>query len=285
MARVMFSKSDSTGLARSIRIATFAGTLAAALPANAESWPTRVDAAYRVGFNGFDIGKFEFRADVSGASYTVQGEARLSALLGAFKWQGDTRASGQLAGISPKPAGYTFDFKGIGKEGSIKLGFQQGNVASVTSLPMKPPAPETVPIRDQHLKDVLDPLSAVMALSRTSNANPCGRRFPVFDGKQRFDLVLSFLRQQAVAETRPSGQPGVAFVCRVRYVPIAGHNMTEETKHMASSEGIELWMRPVPTAGIFVPYLISIPTGAGTATLTAEQINIATRNEQIALTN
>ena len=272
--------------AAGLRAATVAAVLSAGVgPAAAEAWPSRVDATYRVTFNGFDIGTFEFRAEVTGQSYTVQGDARISALLGAFKWQGDTRTSGLLAAASPKPAGYTFDFRGAGKAGSIKLGFQQGAVTSITSLPPKPPAPGTVPLRDQHLKDVLDPLSAVLALSRTSNANPCGRRIPVFDGKQRFDLAFSFVRQQAVAETRPSGQPGVAFVCRVRYVPIAGHDMNDETRQMATTDAIEVWLRPVPSAALFVPYQISIPTPAGTATLTSERINIVTRSEQIALTH
>jgi hypothetical protein len=256
-----------------------------ATPAEADGWPSRVEATYRVAFNGFEVGKFDFRADVTGSIYTVAGEARLSALLGAFKWESDTHSAGLVAGAAPKPAGYTFDFRGIGKEGSIKIGFQQGQVSSITSLPPKPPAPGTVPLREQHLKDVLDPLSAVLALSRTSNANPCGRRLPIFDGKQRFDLVFTYLRQQAVAETRPSGQPGVVFVCRVQYVPIAGHLMNEEMQHMATTEGIEVSLRPVPSAALFVPYQIAIPTLAGSATLTSERINIVTRSELIALTN
>ena len=261
-----------------------AGTVTVA-PAAAEGWPTRVDASYRVAFSGFDVGKFDFSADVNGSSYTVRGDAKLSALLGAFKWEGLTRSSGALAGLSPKPAGYTFDFKGVGKEGSIKLGFQHGAVTSVSAMPPKPPAPGTIPVREQHLKDVLDPLSAVMAMSRTTNANPCGRKLSIFDGKQRFDLVLTYVRQQAVAEQKPSGQPGVAFVCRVRYVPIAGYVMNEETRHMASTEGIEVALRPVPSAAIFVPHQITIPTAAGNATLTAEQVNIVTRGEQIAFSN
>lgn len=266
-------------------IAAVAVIMGVASAASADGWPSRVEASYKVAFNGFDVGKFDFRADVIGSTYTVQGEARLSALLGAFKWESETRSAGHVAAASPKPAGYTFDYRGIGKEGSIKLGFQQGQVASITNLPPKPPMLGTVPLREQHLKDVLDPLSAVLALSKTGNANPCGRRIPIFDGKQRFDLVFTYLRQQAVAETRPSGQPGVAFVCRVSYLPIAGHRMTEETRHMATTDGIEVSLRPVPSAALFVPYQIVIPTVAGSATLTSERINIVTRSEMIALTN
>ena len=49
-----------------------------------------------------------------------------------------------------------------------------------------------MPLREQHLKGVLDPLSAIMVLSRGSSANPCDRRLPIFDGKERFDLVFSY---------------------------------------------------------------------------------------------
>lgn len=266
--------------------AAFSALLGMALPAAAEQpWPRQVDARYKIAFNGIEVGKFQFRADVSGTDYTATGDARLSALFGAFKWQGATRSSGSLAGIHAQPAGYTFDFDGAGKSGSIKMGFKSGGVANVSVLPPKPPQPDTVPVREQHLQNVLDPLSAVLALSRTANSNPCGRRIPIFDGKQRFDLVLTYVRQQRVAETRPSGQPGVAIVCKVRYVPIAGYRMNEETRHMASTDGIEVALRPVPSADLFVPYQITIPTFAGSATLTSEHVSIVTRNSQIALTH
>ena len=283
----MLSKSP-TGRSRASLLAVAVLTTSGALgssPASAEPWPSRVDATYRIEFNGFDVGKFDLQASVTGSSYTVTGEARISALLGAFKWQGSTRSSGVLNGASPRPAGYTFDFNGIGRQGAIKLGFKQGAVTSISSVPLLPSPPDAVPVTAQHLKGVLDPLSAVLALSRSSEANPCMRRLAVFDGKQRFDLALTFVRQQAVAEARPSGQPGVAFVCRVRYAPIAGHRMTADTRHLATTEGIEISLRPVPSAGLFVPHQISIPTAAGTATLTSERINIVTRSEQIALTN
>jgi hypothetical protein len=281
----MYSKLRLPGGAVRSAVLSIAAVVAAGTSAAAEPWPSRVDATYRIGFNGFDIGKFDFQADITGSSYTVQGDAQISALLGAFKWRGATRSSGSLSATSPRPAGYTFDFNGVGRQGSIKLGFQGGAITSISSVPPEPPAPDTVAVREAHLKGVLDPLSAVLAISRTGAAGPCGRRIPVFDGKQRFDLDFSYLRQEAVGAAKTSGQPGVAIVCRVRFMPIAGHRQTDETKHMATTEGIEISFRAVPAAAIHVPFHIAIPTIAGTATLTAERINIVTRSEQIALTN
>lgn len=250
----------------------------------AQPWPTRVHAVYKVTFNGFDIGNFEFNSAVNGSSYTLTGDAKLSALLGAFTWQGVTRTSGALSSEAPKPAGYTFNFQGTGRSGSVKLGFTGDAVSNVAVVPAHVPAPTTVPVREPHLKGVLDPLSAVMALSRSSAGNPCGRKLAIFDGKQRFDLALSFKRQEQVRDARPTGQPGVAFVCRVKYQPIAGHKVNDETRAMAASQEIEVSLRPVPSANLYVPHQIVIPTAAGTAMLTAVRVQIVTpKNEQIAL--
>jgi hypothetical protein len=265
-------------------LALAAGVLGQNAPAQAEQgWPSKVQAVYRIEFNGFDIGAFEFSSNVGGGGYAISGDAKLSALLGAFKWQGVTRASGILGDIAPRPAGYTFDYAGTGKSGSIKMGFAGDAVTSLSATPARPPDPAIVAVREPHLKGVLDPLSAVMAMARSDSPNPCGRKLAIFDGRQRFDLVLSYKRQERVAEARPSGQPGVAYVCRVRYQPIAGHKANEETRALAQSSNIEVALRPIPRANLFVPHQISIPTGAGTARITAQRIQIQTRNEQIAL--
>ncbi len=260
------------------------GIAALGAPANAaEPWPSQVHATYKVEFGGFDIGTFQFQSDIHGGIYTVNGDARISALLGVFKWRGETRTSGALAGDAPRPAGYTFDFASTTKSGNIKMGFAGDTVASVSQVPPAPDVPGTIPVQSGHLKGVLDPLSAVLAIARTDSNNPCGRKLAIFDGRHRFDLLLSFRRQVRVADARPTGQPGVAFVCKVKYLPIAGYKPTEENRALAASNDIEISLRPVPSASIFVPQEITIPTSAGTAKLIAQNVQIVTRNEQIAL--
>ena len=76
----------------------------------------------------------------------------------------------------------------------------------------------------------------------------------------------------------------MALVCRVQYFPVAGHKLNEETQHMATTNGIEIALRPVPSANLFVPHQITVPTMAGSATLTSHWVQITTqRNGQIAL--
>ena len=261
---------------------TVAKAAASVRTATRTEWPTQVVASYQVAFNGMDVGRFEFQSSITGSSYTLTGNAELSALLGAFSWKGATRSFGTIAGETPRPQSYLFDFAGTGKSGSLKMSFAENAVRNVVTVPASQPLDGAVPLTIAHLKGALDPLTAVIAMAR-GGASPCARRVPVFDGKQRFDLVLSYKGQEGVREAQPSGQPGVAIVCRVRYVPIAGHRNSDETRAMAESTGIEIAFRPVPTAGIFIPHRIAIPTGAGTATLTSARITIVTaRRAQIA---
>ena len=205
-------------------------------------------------------------------------------LLGAFTWAGETRSFGMIVNQAPKPASFTFDFKSNLRAGSTKIGFSDGAVTNIMNLPPTVSSAPIIPLREHHLKGVVDPLSAIMMLSRNTAADPCDRRIPIFDGKERFDLLFSRKGEMRVTEQAPSGQPGVAHVCRVRYLPIAGHKIDSDTKFMAANDAIEVALRPVPSANVFVPYQISIPTMAGSATIVSKRVEIVSPGKpQIAM--
>jgi hypothetical protein len=256
------------------------------LSARADGWPASVKASYQITFNGFNIGTLDFQSEAESESYTLVANTRLSVLLGAFTWDSETRSFGMLTSKAPKPAAFSLDFKSTLKAGSLKIGFSDGAVTDVAQQPIVPPKPGTIPLREQHLKGVLDPLSAIMMLSRGSNAHPCERRIPIFDGKERFDLVLSRKGEVQVTEQQPSGQPDVAYVCRVKYQPIAGYKLDRETEFMASNDAIEVALRPIPSANVFIPYQATIPTLAGYASVYAKRVEIVSPGKpQIALTH
>lgn len=274
----------ATGLAFGLYALPLGSVISESAKATSGEWPAQVNADYNITFNGFDIGSFKFQSAISGRGYVLDGDAELSALLGAFKWRGVTRASGQVSSRDPQPAGYTFTFKSSSRSGSVKLGFNKDRVSNVSLVPPIPDQVDTVPVEKKHLKGALDPLTAVMALTRpVGDKGPCERVIPVFDGKQRFDLRLSYRRQEPIRETRRSGQPGIAIVCNVRYVPIAGYSPSEAAQ-MAENTGIEVALRPVPSANLYVPYEIRIPTIAGSVTLSSSRIDIRMSDrERIAL--
>jgi hypothetical protein len=73
-------------------------------------------------------------------------------------------------------------------------------------------------------------------------------------------------------------------VCRVKYRPIAGHVSDAENSYLATTDDIEVSLRPVPSANILVPYQITIPTMLGYITITSKRVEIDTPGSpQIAL--
>src|SRR5690606_35647073 len=236
-----------------------------------------------VSFNGFDIGTFRFESSVDSATYSLAGSAKVSALLGVLKWSGTTQSTGDLTRGAPKPSEYSFKYKSSSKSGSVDMKFSKGHVAERKLVPPSRPSNEHVPLTEKHPEGVLDPMSAVLAVTTGQLDDPCHRTIAVFDGKQRFDIALSFRRKESIKEARPSGEPTVVIVCGVRYIPVAGHKSNKTIESLAASEGIEVALRPIPSANILVPYEVRVPTFAGSAVLRAQRVEITTEMRQIAL--
>jgi Protein of unknown function (DUF3108) len=273
---------------RLVRAAMLLATgIAVTSPTNAraaDGWPASVQASYDVNFNGINVGTYDFKSTQDGQSYKLASNAKLSLLLGALSWTGVTHANGKLAGETAKPQAFGFEYQAQSKIGSTQMAFTDDTVTQVLHTPPPTTKENVVPVQAQHLKGVLDPLSAVLAISRGAVGNPCGRRVPIYDGHQRFDLVLSAKGQIQISDR--SGQPATGYVCRVRYVPIAGHKADDSTKYMSQSNDIEIILRPMAGTNIFIPHQVTIPTMAGSATLVARRVNITTNSrQQIALTS
>lgn len=262
-------------------VAVMVGTMSGAVAAE---WPSQVVAKYNVSFAGFSIGSLNFRSDVGPKGYSLAGEAKVSAVFGAFKWQGFTRSSGRARRTKPAPRDYAFDYRSNSKKGSVRMSFKKGQVIKNEVVPFKPYSNKHAPLLGKHLRGVYDPISAVMLLTRAHRGHPCDRRIPIFDGKQRFDLVLSPAGRKKIREARPSGQPGLAYVCRVRYVPLGGFKRNRQTKYMASNSGMRVVLRSIPSANLYIPYEVRVPTIAGEAVLQSKQVDIVTaRRQRIAL--
>ena len=250
---------------------------------------SQVSAVYQIALNGFNIGSFSYTAAISGQSYTLNSEVDLSLLMGAFKWTGISHTTGQTGGTtsgptgaaSLKPATFGFDYTSTLKNGAVRMGFNKGSVDSVSIDPPAPLIPGIVPVKSEHLINVLDPLSAILALTQDNGGKPCDRKVAIFDGKQRFDLQLVFRRQEL-----QEGSTEPVSVCRVKYIPIAGYRPTEETANLAKSTGIEISFRSVPDAKLQVPHKVVLPTLAGTAEISIERVQINTPGAgQVALVN
>lgn len=276
----VFSKlrRTSTSLAATMAaLAALATVGAGSHPAAAGSRaPGEVDATYKISLNGFDLGTFRFTSGVgANSAYYVDTDVEISAILGIFKWKGVTHASGTFAeAAAVQPEGFKFEFESSARSGVVSMGFGKEGVETFSAEPPLPPMPEEVPLTRAHLKNVVDPLSAIMAMTHVDAKDPCGRKVSIFDGRQRFDLDLRYSRTMPLPGTTDK-----AVVCRVKYQPIAGYVPDEQTLAMAKSDGIEIAFRVLPSVKLMLPQSVTIPTVAGNAELSLVAVNIKTGDQ------
>jgi hypothetical protein len=264
------------GAVRGAVVAACVGLLAIGAPAHANGAPAKVHALYDVTFNGIKIGSFDFTSTSDGRTYRLSGQGKISVLFGAFKWAGSASAAGLLADLDPKPQTYNFELKGTTRSGTSMLAFDEQRV--VTSKVEPPPKikPDTVKVEPKHLVGVLDPMAAVLALTR-SGPDPCRRRVAVFDGSTRVDIVLSPLKQVINASLGPGAATPVSggIVCAIKPALIAGHRPSESEKYMTKDKTIEIVLRPVSAAGgVYVPLEFVAPSTLGLVRSVATKVTL-----------
>jgi Protein of unknown function (DUF3108) len=252
----------------------------------AEPWPASVNARYKLQYNGINMGTLDFASTTGAQGYQLKTSAHVKLLFGAIRWDGDTTVTGAIAQAAPLPASYVFDWKKNKKGGAIKLAFAGGNATSVSVEPPSSPSDDTVPLTEEHKKKVLDPLSAVMALTRADGPAPCDRKVSVFDGKHRFDVAMSFKRQTQIAPKKPGGASTIGYVCRLSYAPIAGHKANADTKAYVANQDVEVVLQRVSPGNALIPHTLTIPTKWGTGSMVADKIEVTTvAGVRVALTD
>jgi hypothetical protein len=257
------------------RAATAAILTLAPLPAlAAEAWPAAVSARYKLKFNGIDVGHIAFTSKTGKKSYSLQSQGDVSVLFGAIKWTGTSNVTGAIASGTLSPQSYAFDWKKNKKGGAIKLGYTGQKATSVAVDPPPSTDPDIVPITEAHKSGTLDPLSAIMALTRSDVADPCARRVAVFDGKHRFDIVFSHKRKTLIPAPKSGGASSVGFVCRAMYEPVAGHKDNPDSKKYAANRDAEVTLRRLEGSGLLIPQSVTVPTAWGTGSMVLEAMSV-----------
>ena len=151
----------------------------------------------------------------------------------------------------------------------MKLSFSGDEVADVEIISAKPrklkKAPKYVPVEPSHLAAVIDPASSMIVpmngIDARSGRKVCNQRFPIYDGETRYDITLRFKSTKPI---KTSGYDGYAYVCQMRYVPVAGHKKNHRSvQEMADNKNMEIWLAPMGGVSVFTPIKIVVGTKYG----------------------
>jgi len=264
----------SPGLAQWLCLAA-SGLVAASFSIGGAAAQGKLDARYTASLAGVPVGKGAWLVDIGDDQYTAAASGATAGLLRVFATgQGTGASRGFVRGELLVPAVYASNITNDKHVEELRIVMSGGVAKELIVDPPTVPNPDRIPLTDAHRKGVVDPLSAglVRVAGSGDPLSPeiCHRTIPVFDGRMRFDLGLSFKRIEKVKADK--GYQGPAVVCAVQFSPVAGYVPERAAiKYLVAQRDIEVWYAPIAGTRVVVPYRISVPTPLGSGVLEATQ--------------
>ncbi|MGE0740175.1 MAG: DUF3108 domain-containing protein [Hyphomonadaceae bacterium] len=229
--------------------------------------------SYNIIARGMEAGRFNYRFEQTGASYTASASREITGWIGGllnrsqdytYSVRGSVTAEGRL-----QPSAYQHQ-GGRRREdrpnGRIVRSAFTANDVTTTSVPSgmgmgNPPATAA------QRRGVVDQITAIAALV-TASGDPCNRTINVFmDGRSRFDFVLT---PNGRVQVNTGGYRGEALRCSVQFRPIAGFSDPQEASTLT------FLFAPTPS-GLYAPVRIEMPTDSeqiGIVRLEARQLTV-----------
>jgi hypothetical protein len=233
---------------------------------------------YAMSLAGLAIGNASLTGTIDEDRYALKLDGQLTGIAGALSGgtQGAATVSGTISGSRLNATGFAATGRSNSGQRTLQIGLSSGNVTNVEIVPPLEERPDRVPLGPADKRGILDPLTAMVAIpvNRARPLDPanCNRTLPVFEGTQRFDVVLSFAQRQSI---RKPGYDGEVLVCNARYVPIAGHlPLRPAVKFMTESKDMSVWLAPAEGGRLLVPVRISVATMLGTTIIEAQSLQL-----------
>jgi len=247
---------------------------------------SRLAAHYGVSVAGLAVGKADLDVVIGSTEYTSAANGRASGLLRALvTGEGALSAHGAVVDGRLVPAGFSARTAGDDETSSTTMTLESGDVKDVTAE-TSAPAAERVAVTADHRKGIVDPLSALLVevggTGEVVVAEACQRTLPIFDGRRRFDLALSFKRIERVKAAK--GYAGAAVVCGVTFKPIAGHRVGSPLVKYLDGRQIELTLAPITGTRLLAPFRLSITNMLGNIVVEATAFETSTAPAEPAAT-
>lgn len=262
--------------------------LALPLGALAAETSTSVAVVYGVSVGGLGVATLNLDATINDQSYSLSGTGQVTGIASAVApTSGSSRSNGAFSGARTLSGGFNHSESSRDRKVSIELDMRNGDVQRVAVAPAADRDPKRVPVQPAHMRDVLDPLSAIVV--RMPGEGPlvseraCNRSVPIFNGWSRFDIALSYVGTREVQNEGSYSGPVV--VCEARYRPVSGHRPSKASTQRAEQARVEVWLAPVEGTRVLLPYRAALDTAFGRGILQARRFEISNKGERRAAAN
>jgi hypothetical protein len=203
----------------------FAALIAGASPAMAaDARPATLDVGYSIAFWAIPFGHTDYHAKFAADSYDAKSHFETSGVVSLF-WNStiDATANGGIAAHAIAPALYdSYSQDHNSKKQRVKVTFAGSDPTTFADPPYNM---TKYPVSDEQKKDAVDPMSAITTIFagiKADGKNPCGSGVQVFDGRRRYDVTFSYVKDEPVKLVN-GVFAGTAHLCQIHYNQIAGY--------------------------------------------------------------
>ncbi|MBP7336601.1 DUF3108 domain-containing protein [Niveispirillum sp.] len=185
------------------------------------------------------------------------------------QWKTDVRAQGHLSGPLPRPRQFTAHGSWRDQPRLTTVDYTPDGVPTLT-LADPEPEQDREPVPADLRLGTVDPVSAIVAvLDQVAKKGDCNITVPVYDGRQRYDLVFATQGETVLEASSLSVYAGPATACSVQYKPLAGR-WKENRSRDRDREGakrkdvpVTLFIAPAVAGGPPVPVRLEMDSMLG----------------------
>jgi len=214
---------------------------------------------------GITLGKVDMDATIRSGEYHVVSNLETSGVVNAF-WQAQIQATsnGKIGDKTFQPMLYdSFDTNHSGKKQEVSLTYEGDAPVRMYANPKFPT--NGYEVKPEQQKATFDPLSAVVYIASgvgASKDNPCGVTAPVFDGRRRYNIELTKVKDD-VKKMDNGLYSGRVTVCEMKYRQLAGFK-PKIIKDNESFPKINAWIATFPSSIAGRTYVIPLRVWAET---------------------
>ncbi len=187
--------------------------------------PDRFGLTYEVYSGGFHVLSVDLELALSDQRYDATTRLHTVGVFGwLLSWSQVSRSAGIIRRDAVAPVSHRSFGEFRGRRRATEIDYEAGEVSAVRLDPPPHEDEDRDEVSEAMRREGVDPISALLgAIHRISAGDPCDGRLRVFDGRRRYDLVLTDRGTRPLGESRISAFAGDAVQCDFVFQPIAGH--------------------------------------------------------------
>ena len=255
----------------------------AALSLPAESDPARtgstLDISYTIAFWNIPIGHTDYEGALGANTYSAKAHFETGGVVGVF-WKSvvDATVNGSIGAGSISPAMYDSHSQNHNRPPQqVKITFQNGEPTTVADPPYDM---KKYPISEIQKTGTVDPMSALTSIfssSKLDAKHPCGEGAQVFDGRRRYDVRLTYVKDEAVKLNNGLSN-GTAHLCEIHYDAIAGYPQRDalawQTSPKMFADFVDVPAVDAPNGRYVIALKLWSVRSLGTMTVTLDSIKV-----------